>query len=257
MFKRRNHDQLKAQLIGKSFGLLRVLSLNSLKSNNGKNNRLMAFCICDCGGENYFYISDLESGHTKSCGCIRKNTIQNYGFKDIAGQKFGKLFVDSYYGPTGSIWRCICECGTECIKNGCSLRSGKTKSCGCLNKASGKNHFNWKNSISNDDRLNKRGTVKNPLYEAWRKSIYKRDNYICRVSGLKGKVVAHHLFSWNSHSELRYDLNNGILLLESIHLDFHKKYGKGNNTRSQFVEFLLNLENPNLELVKIISDGQI
>jgi len=51
---------------------------------------------------------------------------------NLINKKFGRLtvleFAENYK------WLCKCECGKEKIVYGCSLRSGNTKSCGCLNK---------------------------------------------------------------------------------------------------------------------------
>ena len=60
-------------------------------------------------------------------------------FKDLTGQRFGKLMVvsraDDYIKPNGNKiiqWRCVCDCGNEVVVRGEYLRSGHTKSCGCL-----------------------------------------------------------------------------------------------------------------------------
>ena len=60
-------------------------------------------------------------------------------FVDLTGKKFGKLTVlnqeEDYIQANGrhrSRWKCICECGNECIVDGDALRTGNTKSCGCL-----------------------------------------------------------------------------------------------------------------------------
>jgi len=57
---------------------------------------------------------------------------------DITGQKFGRLTVIERSYPNdknrSTRWLCKCECGTEKIILRDSLKSGKTKSCGCLNK---------------------------------------------------------------------------------------------------------------------------
>ena len=59
---------------------------------------------------------------------------------DHTGQRFGKLFVvgksDKKKGKyTGAFWECKCDCGNVVIVPGSSLRSGETRSCGCLRKA--------------------------------------------------------------------------------------------------------------------------
>lgn len=64
-----------------------------------------------------------------------KNKHSN-NFIDISGKKYGRLLVLSYYGTKNrrSQWLCKCDCGKEVIVDGYRLRSGKTKSCGCLSK---------------------------------------------------------------------------------------------------------------------------
>lgn len=54
---------------------------------------------------------------------------------DLAGQRFGRLDVISYADTKDkrARWRCLCDCGKIIIVAGKSLRSGNTKSCGCLN----------------------------------------------------------------------------------------------------------------------------
>jgi hypothetical protein len=55
---------------------------------------------------------------------------------EMAGKKFGRLTVVSLDSTNrlGAMWLCICECGNKKIILGCRLRSGCTKSCGCLVK---------------------------------------------------------------------------------------------------------------------------
>lgn len=51
------------------------------------------------------------------------------------GDKFGRLTVISYEGSdrhSKTIVKCACECGNEKIIGSSSLKSGNTKSCGCL-----------------------------------------------------------------------------------------------------------------------------
>lgn len=48
---------------------------------------------------------------------------------------------------------------------------------------------------------------------------------------------AHHLNSWVSNIEQRYDLNNGAVLCNYCHGDFHEQYGYGYNTKEQYYQF--------------------
>lgn len=63
---------------------------------------------------------------------------QSHNYIDLGGQKFGKLTVVEYVGQTkkkNSLWRCRCECGDEIITQTKYLTGGKTRSCGCIQKA--------------------------------------------------------------------------------------------------------------------------
>lgn len=56
---------------------------------------------------------------------------------DIAGQRFGRLVV---IGPAHvdrfgyQNWHCVCDCSQLATVRGSSLRSGRTRSCGCLKR---------------------------------------------------------------------------------------------------------------------------
>lgn len=58
-------------------------------------------------------------------------------FIDLTGQQFGRLTVIRQDVPTPSgktRWVCCCECQTEKSVQSSDLRSGKTRSCGCLQR---------------------------------------------------------------------------------------------------------------------------
>lgn len=52
-----------------------------------------------------------------------------------------------------------------------------------------------------------------------------------------GNLVAHHLNGYNWDVENRFNLDNGITLCEDCHIEFHRIYGFGNNTKKQFEYF--------------------
>lgn len=58
--------------------------------------------------------------------------------EDLTAQTFGNLTVirrePNYISKTGqeAVWRCRCQCGSETTVRAGQLRSGHTKSCGCL-----------------------------------------------------------------------------------------------------------------------------
>ena len=57
-------------LTGRRFG-----HLIAEKMNNRSNNGNMWLCKCDCGNETLVLSTNLLKGHSKSCGCLRVDTI--------------------------------------------------------------------------------------------------------------------------------------------------------------------------------------
>jgi hypothetical protein len=53
---------------------------------------------------------------------------------DISGRRFGRLQVVRFEKiiDGGSAWLCKCDCGNEIVLRSYSLKSGNTRSCGCL-----------------------------------------------------------------------------------------------------------------------------
>ena len=101
-----------------------------------KNKRTAWTCKCECGTIKDISSNDLLCGDSKSCGCYK---IDNHYYKDLTGQKYGLLTViekvESHRFKGGGIttrWKCKCECGKEVVVMTGNLRSGITKSCGCL-----------------------------------------------------------------------------------------------------------------------------
>ena len=55
---------------------------------------------------------------------------------DMLGTKYGRLTIVSRAKntETRSVWNCVCDCGNTLSVQGKKLRSGHTKSCGCIRK---------------------------------------------------------------------------------------------------------------------------
>jgi hypothetical protein len=51
-------------------------------------------------------------------------------------------------------------------------------------------------------------------------------------------VVAHHIENFWNNPEKHFAIENGITLSVAAHKEFHKKYGKTNNTAEQLKEYL-------------------
>lgn len=58
--------------------------------------------------------------------------------KNLTGQKFRKLTVVEYASPEqygSGMWKVRCDCGSSLVVRGNDLKSGNTKSCGCLRRS--------------------------------------------------------------------------------------------------------------------------
>ena len=75
-------------------------------------------------------------------GCADKNYAKNRKVrKDLSGQRVGKLLIIEVYerrligkdNHSTIYYKCLCDCGKECIVNVGALRGEYTKSCGCGN----------------------------------------------------------------------------------------------------------------------------
>lgn len=109
---------------------------------------------------------------------------------DLTGQRFGRLTVIERSGKVTKdhniCWKCICDCGN--IKNIASgtLRSGNTKSCGCLRKDACE--ISVKKSIENPRawKTNQSTGIKNVSYEptqgimCYRVSIVRNKRKYCQ-----------------------------------------------------------------------------
>ncbi len=85
----------------------------------------------------------------------------------------------------------------------------------------------WKNNIriamklrwADRTKLKKREDRKSRSYTDWLEAVRSRDGRQCRMENTDcfGILEAHHILPWRSHPELRYDINNGILLCKFHH----------------------------------------
>lgn len=114
---------VRKDLSGQRFGKLVVDKMLC----DYKKGKTYFSCTCDCGNSNIIVSENaLQCGNTTSCGCLHEPNLIN--------KKFGKLFVQEFYGIKNNqrYWKCICECGQERILSSYVLLSGHTESCGCI-----------------------------------------------------------------------------------------------------------------------------
>lgn len=173
---------------------------------------------------------------------------------DLTGQKFHRLTAVEYVGNRK--WRCICDCGKETVVGAYELKSGNTKSCGCLNieriTQMGKN---------NKGRPSKRKGIHTPayhfkhnlrhtrLYSIWcnmKTRCYNANTRTYKDYGARGIAICEE---WRKDFKCFYDwaMSNGYnedLTIER--LDYNKDYcpenctwitrkGQNNNTRRNVI----------------------
>lgn len=130
--KEEAHDRFTKDLKGMKFGRLLVL-----EEAGTRNGRTWWKTQCECGTIKVVSSNMLLTGKTLSCGCLKREKTIERCTKPMIGKTFGRLTVlEKMYAKKGkgAYYKCQCSCGSIVIVQGAMLRSGNSKSCGCLAK---------------------------------------------------------------------------------------------------------------------------
>lgn len=110
------------------------------------------FWLCECSCGNFVVASahGLNKQDILSCGCYHKRRVSQTSKKDEIGNIYGYLTVieEAPHINNQVYWLCECRCGNKVVVKSNSLRSGNTRSCGCLQKEVVSN-TSLKNEIGN------------------------------------------------------------------------------------------------------------
>ncbi len=108
---------------------------------------------------------------------------------DITGMTFGRLTVIEENGRLGRqvAWKCQCKCGDETTVRGTCLRSGRSKSCGCI---TGENH----------------GESRTPTYKSWCQMWDRCNNPNCKSFANYGGRGISVCDQWKSYKVFRRDM---------------------------------------------------
>lgn len=233
------------------------------------NNGSKLLLECSCGQTFQKSFRDFYSkgqDHCPKCGMnnLRKSKTK-YSKSDaekIVSKKGYKIIGD--YVNAFTPFLCKCKNGHETTLILTQFLVGRSgcKECAIL-ESSGQKHWNYKGGKSEilDDL---RKTLK-----IWKQCILRSYDYKCSILGTKNDLVIHHIipfmeivniacknvglplkrkfddYSENEYLKLKNEVlrlhsyNSGIPLERIIHTNFHKKYGKKNNTLEQLENFLL------------------
>lgn len=119
--------------------------------------------------------------------------IRPWNYKDITGERFGRLVVLREFGRKEKnkhiCWVCVCDCGNEKIVDGVHLRRGKSTSCGCYSK---EKTVERSKQMFEDGRMcshTTHGFSKTNLYKTWaniKTRCYNTNNRAYKWYGAKG-----------------------------------------------------------------------
>jgi hypothetical protein len=97
-------------------------------------------CKCRCGNETDVDTRNLKSSHTKSCGCLIFASKNVYDMSDYESDDIKVIIREGSDEQQIALWRCFCKhCGNIFVTRGSSIRTGYTKSCGCIHSLNEKN----------------------------------------------------------------------------------------------------------------------
>ncbi len=135
--------------VGQRFGRLVVAEEERLRHRPGRPSLWEAVCDCDCGKRVTVLLQGLKKG-TQSCGCAKQKGTMTKRFRETRGaprlhsvspdDQFDRLTVmrEVQLSRIGEspLWvaECACVCGGHATVRVHNLKSGITRSCGCLQR---------------------------------------------------------------------------------------------------------------------------
>lgn len=129
----------------------------------------------------------------KNCSAYKKitvylviNAIMPKAIGDLTGSIYGQLTVKEKKIIDGKIyWECLCSCGKEHTTSQNCLRTGRTKSCGCLRKTPPNKNSDREAALLNHlfnstilKRCKKRGYTTDITFELF-KELIKKECFYC------------------------------------------------------------------------------
>lgn len=142
---------------------------------------------------------------------------------DLTGEKYGRLTVVSLdrVERRKAYWKCVCDCGLTVIANGNNIRSGNTKSCGCLRRESARRQ--GERNITHGESHSKRTR----LYTIWcgmHQRCENRNHDAFRLYGGKGVSVCEEWEDYNAFRAWAYangyeEQPKGTVYQEALSID--------------------------------------
>ena len=149
------------EVVGNKYGKLTVVE------NIWAEPRTKLRCICECGKEYIGIKTQILSGKTKSCGCLKREASNKRNWSGYVSEFGVKIISESHQEKDGLwIWNCQCGlCGKMFEARPSKVSYGHITSCGCratsareelIDKYLSELDITYKKQFSFDDCLDKR-----------------------------------------------------------------------------------------------------
>ena len=226
-------------LTGQKFGRWTVIK----RVENSKGGKARWLCKCDCGSEKIVLGVELRKGTTKSCGCYNSDQARerwtNKNFRERKINQVKEKWQDEDFRKMQSEQRR--KLNEEQWKNEEYRKKMSTRMKDLWQdeeykvSMTGENSPSYNSNLTDEDREDRRLCEG---YSKWVYSVKENANFTCDICGQHGyDLISHHLDSYNWCKEKRTDVSNGVCLCTKCHKEFHRRYGQGNNTKEQYIEF--------------------
>lgn len=184
--------------------------------------------IALCGHENVSDYSHFVGQHLgRVCNTCSKSILYKYDYVRECFEAEDCVLLEPEYKNCKTPMRYIAKCGHESTITFDAFRNSDTTTKRCR-KCQKKTYH----EVPSDRNRQAAKT--------WRKAVYEKDSYTCLKCGKHGgELNAHHLSAYDTDSERRFDVNNGVTLCPKCHIVFHSVFGFGGNTPEQFYQWLL------------------
>lgn len=161
---------------------------------------------CECGNEKELSITTVQSGGSKSCGCLFREKMKERVGVPLSEETKKKLSIANK-GENNHGWK-----GGVTAKK---IALSKLK----LGIKRGPENWKWIHDRTKLKKYTGSEERRSPAYKDWRKNVWSRDKFTCRIAdnNCDGRIEAHHILGWSTHPELRYQTNNGITLCHAHH----------------------------------------
>ncbi|TCM89637.1 HNH endonuclease [Paenibacillus sp. BK033] len=219
-----------------------------LTSDSINNVRESLSFVCVCGRSAQISYDKFRRGQL--CGGCRweRGSSKQRRTIDSVRETFalgGCELLSSEYSSNKQKLSFRCSCGNVTAISLAKFQAGqRCQSCKdrrISEKLTGPNNPSWKPELTEADRVKER-TI--PGYDEWRRSVFRRDGYICVICGHGGRLNAHHIESYARVPEKRTDVTNGVTLCEDCHNEYHRKVSHNDADMESFEYFLTDYREP-------------